>query len=122
MGSRQQILLVDHNRRNLELLTEFLRKEDYETIAISTLQELEQILGQVDQIGLALVDIAGFDRRIWGYCETLSNLNIPILVISPKQVANIQQESLTHGAQGVLFKPLVAKELTAVIRSLLRGH
>lgn len=119
MGSRQQILLVDHNRRNLELLEQFLHKEGYQTLSVSTLEDLEPILMQLGEIGVALVDIAGFNAKVWGYCERLSNLNIPLLVISPKQVANIQQESLTHGARGVLFKPLVVKELMHVLKSLL---
>ena len=40
-------------------------------------------------------------------------------MISPKQSAAIQQASLTHGARGVLIKPLVVRELLGLIRSLL---
>jgi hypothetical protein len=40
-------------------------------------------------------------------------------VISPKQSAAIQQASLTHGARGLLIKPLIVKELLGLVRSLL---
>ena len=69
--------------------------------------------------GLALVDIAGFDRAIWERCEGLRHHKIPFLVLSPRQSAAIQQASLTHGARGVLIKPLVVRELLGLIRSLL---
>lgn len=121
MGAKYKVLTIDRNQRNLELLGQFLDKEGLETQVASTLEEIEQILEHTENIGIALVDISGFDRSIWGYCERLSTQGVPLLIISPQQVAGIRQESLLHGAQGVLFKPLVVKELTTVIRSLIRG-
>jgi DNA-binding response OmpR family regulator len=121
MSAQSKILTLDHNQRNLELLGKFLGKEGYTIIPVSTLEAIEEILKNTEGIGIALVDISGFDRRIWEYCERLANQDVPLLVISSQQVAGIQQESLSHGAQGVLFKPLVVKELSSVIRSLIRG-
>jgi DNA-binding response OmpR family regulator len=121
MSAQSKILTLDHNQRNLELLEQFLGKEGYTTIPVSTLVAVEEILENTEGIGIALVDISGFDRRIWEYCERLANQGVPLLVISSQQVVGIQQESLSHGAQGVLFKPLVVKELSSVIRSLIRG-
>ena len=115
------VLTVDRNERNLELLAQFLGKEGYQTLPISSLGGFAQALEQSDGLGLALVDISGFDRSIWDYCEQLADKGVPLLVVSPKQVGRIQQESLSHGAQGVLFKPLVVKELTTIIESMIRG-
>ena len=114
------ILTVDRNKRNLELLAEFLNKEGYQTLPVSSLESFDKIFEQIDSLGLALVDISGFDRRIWEYCEKLSSNDVPLLVISPQQLHTIRQESLTHGAQGVLFKPLIVAELVNVIRNLIR--
>jgi DNA-binding response OmpR family regulator len=113
------ILAVDRNHRNLELLSQFLEREGYQTRPAATLEEFDQALAEANGIGLALVDIAGFDRAIWERCEELRHHKIPFLVISPKQSAAIQQASLTHGARGVLIKPLVVRELLGLIRSLL---
>ena len=119
MKAISRILAVDRNHRNLELLSQFLGREGYQTRSAATLEEFDQALAEANGIGLALVDIAGFDRVIWERCEELRHHKIPFLVISPKQSAAIQQASLTHGARGVVIKPLVVRELLGLIRSLL---
>jgi DNA-binding response OmpR family regulator len=119
MKAISRILAVDRNHRNLELLSQFLGREGYQTRPAATLEEFDQALAEVNSIGLALVDIAGFDRTIWERCEGLRHHKIPFLVLSPRQSAAIQQASLTHGARGVLIKPLVVRELLGLIRSLL---
>jgi DNA-binding response OmpR family regulator len=119
MKATSMILAVDHNHRNLELLSQFLVREGYQTRPAATLEEFDQALAEANGIGLALVDIAGFDRAIWERCEELRHHKIPFLVLSPRQSAAIQQASLTHGARGVLIKPLVVRELLGLIRSLL---
>ncbi len=121
MGSSRVVLTVDRNQRNLELLAQFLNKEGYETLQASSIEALDKIVSNADGIGLALVDISGFDRSIWGCCEQLRAKGIPLLVLSPKQSAAIQQESFAHGARGVLIKPLVVKELLGLIQSLTEG-
>ncbi|MGH8063688.1 MAG: response regulator [Candidatus Entotheonellia bacterium] len=119
MKATPMILAVDHNNRNLELLSQFLGREGYQMRIASSLEEFDQALEGADAIALALVDIAGFDRSVWERCEGLRHHKIPFLVLSSKHTAAIQQASLTHGARGVLIKPLVVKELLGFIRSLL---
>jgi DNA-binding response OmpR family regulator len=119
MGSNRLILTVDHNQRNQELLAQFLGKAGYQTIGVSTLEQLDTTINDSPTIGLALVDISGFDRSIWQHCEQLRTKNIPLLVLSPRYTATLQQESLAHGARSMLIKPLVVKELLGLIRSLL---
>src|SRR5689334_20647660 len=98
MGSNRVVLTVDRNQRNLELLAQFLNKEGYETVQASSIEAVENIIDSADGIGLALVDISGFDRSIWKCCEQLQTKEIPLLILSPKQSAAIQQESIAHGA------------------------
>jgi DNA-binding response OmpR family regulator len=119
MTDKPLLLAVDRNHRNLELLSQFLSKEGYQTQTANSLEQFNQILDESKQIELALVDISGFDRRIWDCCERLRGEKIPFLVLSPRQSAAIQQESLAHGASSMLVKPLVVKELLGIIRSLL---
>ena len=78
------ILTVDRNERNLELLAQFLGKAGYQTLPVSSLEEFARALEQVDGLGIALVDISGFDRSIWSYCEQLSDKGVPLLVVSPR--------------------------------------
>lgn len=114
------ILAVDSNRRNVELLGQFLSKEGYQVISANDLQEFEQALNEPAEISLALVDIAGFNRQIWELCQQLQARSIPFLIISPRQSATLQQESLEHGARSMLVKPLVIRELLRLVRSLLK--
>lgn len=120
MTSKPLIVTVDCNRRNLEMLAQFLNKAGYNSLGASSLEEFEQILTQsVDDIKLVLVDISGFDSSIWQLCQRLRGLNISFLIVSPRQSASIAQTSLSYGARSMLVKPLVIKELLGLIRSLL---
>lgn len=119
MADKPLILAVDHNRRNLELLSQFLGQEGYETIIAASLEEFDQALSEPQGVKLTLVDIAGFDRSVWERCERLRAADIPFIIISPRQSAAIQQASLTYGARGVLVKPLAVKELLGLVRSLI---
>jgi DNA-binding response OmpR family regulator len=119
MSSQPLILFVDHNQRNLELLAQFLGQAGYPVVLASNEAEFGQVLDRPDEIGLALIDLAGFDRRVWDLCERVRTKDVPLLVISPKQSIAIEQESLAHGAHSVLTKPLVVRELLALIHRLL---
>lgn len=119
MKPHPHVLLVNRNQRNLELLSEFLQKSGYTISAVNSLEALDRALASEEHIGVALVDITGFSPEIWGRCEQLRNKKKPFLVVSPKQSAAIQQASLSHGAKGVMTKPLVIKELIGLIQGML---
>ena len=118
MMGRLPILIIGSNPRNLELLAQFLGKEGYETRSADTLEAFAELLGVKEAYGMALVDITGFDRGIWQYCEQCSNLGIPLFVISQPPPPRAQHESLEHGAQGVLYKPLILKELLHLVKKM----
>lgn len=121
MEQKPLILTVDRNRRNLELLAQFLRKEGYQSMGANNLEEFAQALTSFSaEIKLVLVDITGFNRQIWELCQRLQDEQIPFIVISPRQSHALEQESLTHGAQSMLVKPLVVKELLGFIHSQLK--
>lgn len=85
----------------------------------SSFEEFALAIDPPHNIGIALVDISGFDRRIWDCCEQLRSHQIPFLILSPKQSAVIQQESLHHGARSILIKPLAVRQLLSLVHSLL---
>lgn len=113
------LLLVNRLPRNLQLLADFLAKEGYPTVSTATYEEIDRALANPQLLAGALVDITGFDAEIWARCEQLRAAKIPFLVVSPRQSAAIQQASLSHGAKGVMVKPLVVKELIGVIQSIM---
>jgi len=104
--SKLPILIVGGNPRNLELLAQFLKKEGYESVPASKLEQFRQFLASGDRYGLALVDIGGFDRSIWEYCEQCSNQGIPLLIISPQQhLSSVRVESMSHGRMVSYLNP-----------------
>ena len=115
----QTLLLVSRMPRNLQLLADFLGKEGYATLKAHNYETFDQSLDQDHEIAGGLIDIAGFDADIWLRCERLRAAKVPFLIFSPRQSAAIQQTGLSHGARGVMTKPLVMKELIGVIRSIL---
>ncbi|MFN8467558.1 MAG: response regulator [Caldilineaceae bacterium] len=117
--AQPSILVVDRSQRNLELLAQFLSQAGYQVLAEYDLDESSRVLDAHAEIGLALINLSGFDRRIWDLCEQVRTKGMPLLVISPKQSVAIELESRAHGAQGVLTKPLVVRELLALIHRLL---
>jgi DNA-binding response OmpR family regulator len=122
MKAEAAILLVNVNQRNLQLLAEYLGKEGYRTCTVRSLEEFDQVLAAENNVGMALVDITGFDQGIWQRCEQLRIRERPFLVISPMQSMAIQRASISHGARGVMIKPLVVKELLGLVKGLLDGQ
>ncbi|MHB8841015.1 MAG: response regulator [Candidatus Aquicultor sp.] len=119
MAKRSQILAVERNRNNIRLLSKYLGEEGYEVVGASGYEQLDEILQKAEDVKLALVDITGFDKGIWASCEELRKSGIPFLLISPKQSDALQVQSVALGAEGVLTKPLIIRELLILIRNLL---
>ena len=113
------LLLVSCLPRNLQLLAGVLGKEGYATLQVSSYEAFDQVLAQPQAIAGSLIDIAGFDAAIWPRCEHLRTASIPFLIFLPRQSEAIQQASRSHGAGGIMVKPLAVKELLGVIRSIV---
>lgn len=121
MPERPQILVVDLNRRNLELLAGLLGKAGYESMCANSIEDFDQALESLDNIDLALVDLANFGGHIWDRCDRLRKAQIPFLIISAGHLEGLQQDGVTHGARAVLTKPLASRKLLGMIRSLLEA-
>jgi len=113
------ILSVDSNQTNLESLSQQLIKENYETLTASSLEELDEVINKKENVALSLIDLSGFDQRIWERCDELHKAKIPYIVISPQRSLTIQRDSMKHGASGLLVKPVGTKDLMEYIDTLL---
>lgn len=118
MSFRLPILNVASNQRNGELLSQFLGKEGYQSVSVTTMPDFERMTVSETRFGLAIVDITGFDRSIWSCCEGLSKISVPLVVVVPKPLQHIRHKGFSHGAQRVFVKPLVVKELIESITML----
>ena len=113
------ILIVDNNRGNLEQLAQQLAEEGYATVGASSLEEMDSAIAGQENIKLAMIDLAGFDESIWERCDRMHEAGIPFIVIAPQRSPGIQRDSMKHGANGLLVKPLGIKELVEHIHAAL---
>ena len=113
------ILVIDSNHSDLELISQHLRQEGYDTLGVASLAELDEVIVGKKKIVLALIDLSGFDQFIWERCEELRKAKVPFIVISPQRSPTIQRDSMKHGASGLLVKPIGVKDLMEYIHTLL---
>lgn len=119
MLKKSFILILNRNRKNLELLTRFISAEGYDVKGISDPVELNESVNTNEKVDLVLMDISGFNKTIWDSCEILREKEIPFIVLSPTQRIDIQRHSMEKGAEGFIVKPLVIKELLLLIKGFL---
>jgi DNA-binding response OmpR family regulator len=115
MPHSRTILIVEHNRRNSELMTGFLRGDGYEVMSAATMEELDGLLKTPGTIGLALIDLMGFDRGIWERSEILRTEGIPFVIISL-----VKTPALGRGERAVLLKPLGVKEMLSIVGTIFQ--
>jgi len=118
MNARPIILAVDRNRRNLELLAEFLGRAGYATLTAASGEEFEWVLSAA-RPALALIDIAGLDDPVSEHCRRLCERRIPFLLLSRRSDAAVYRTGAACGAITVVIKPLTAVKLEGLIRGLL---
>ncbi|MFW6078681.1 MAG: response regulator [Gemmatimonadota bacterium] len=114
------ILSVGRNLRNQELLAEFLEPHGFRVLAVYTLEEFDRALERPQAYRAALVDLSGYDRRIWQRCERLRAAGVPFAVIAPRpERLGAAGKAAEHGvADRVLAKPLAKDALLAIVRDL----
>lgn len=119
MSVKPLILLVGSNRANLTLLSQQIRQEGYEPLSAASLEEFDRALDEPLGLVLSLMDLSGFDQRIWARCEQLRKARVPFIVISPQRSPAIQRDSMKYGASGLLVKPVGVKALIEYVHTLL---
>lgn len=115
MSHSLTVLIVEHNRRNIELITGFLAGDGYEVMSAATMKELDVLLKTPEKIGLALIDLIGFDHRIWERSEILRTNGIPFILISLRKTS-----ALGRGERVVLCKPLIVKDMLSLVGNILK--
>ena len=119
MSAKAIILVADSNSNNLKHLAQLLGQAGYRMFTAASLEELDQAIQGEEKITLSLINISGFDKRIWERCAWLSEAKTPFIVVSPRRSSTIQRQSMRHGASGVLVKPLDFKDLLEHIHTVL---
>jgi DNA-binding NtrC family response regulator len=71
MTEKSVILIVDSDRDKLKQMGQQLGQEGYDTVSAASLEELDQAIQGKLPINISLIDLVGFDQRIWERCDEL---------------------------------------------------
>ena len=115
------ILLVTRNVKNAKLLGKALLDEGYRMRVATTVEEFASTVDSDEPIALALVDLTGFDSRIWPLCERLRSAETPLLMLAARKSPTIDRKGHEHGASSVLVKPVGVRELLGLMRVMIEG-
>ena len=110
------ILSLTCNSRNQNLLADFLRPFGYYLLTVQTYAAFESALDHAQTVHFALIDISGFDRQVWHYCDRLQVCHVPFFVLVPQFGSKLNHLSLLHGASACLGKPLNRQTLIQLIQ------
>ena len=116
-----QILVVDDDKNTRLLLKAVLQAENY---SVHTAEDGERALGVMDQEHIDLVVLDIMMPRMDGYEFTKilreSNSNLPILMVSAKQLPADKRKGFLVGTDDYMTKPVDEMEMLLRIKALLR--
>lgn len=112
----KKVLLICKNKNNLELLSDFLKKNGIYSQGCLDLKEA--ITMDLDEISLSLIDLSGYDRSVLKLLSIFFEKKVPFIVIYPPQ-AKDKNIVPPPGSKGILIKPLNPKTLLSLIKNFL---
>ena len=115
-----KVLLVDDEKRMLDLVALYLRPYDYRCVkADSGIQALELL--NKEAFDLVLLDIMMPDMDGWEVCREIRKFsNVPIIMLTAREQQEDIVKGLRLGADDYMTKPFGEEELLARMEALLR--
>lgn len=104
----------------MAVISRFLEKLNITPLKAQKFDDINLFLEKGHNIRLALIDIMGFDSKIWDYCKMLRDKNIPMLIISPGDSRQAINASYVLGVMHVFKKPVIMHELSSFIKAFIR--
>ena len=114
-----EILLVSRNPQIVRLVDTTVQLEGYAVAIATSVVVFAKRVEADDRIGLALVDLTGFDARIWPMCDRLREGSTPLLMLAARKNPAIEMTGRSHGANSVLGKPVGVRDLVNLIKVML---
>lgn len=116
-----RILIVDDDRNTRRLYQAVLENDGYCVFLASNGQEALDVM-EHEQIDLAIVDIMMPEMDGYEFTEILreSDDNLPILMVSAKQLSDDKKKGFLVGIDDYMTKPVDEEEMKLRIKALLR--
>jgi len=114
------ILVVEDDRKTSELLTIYLEREGFDTVAAYAGRQALGLALRCNPI-LTILDVMLPDLDGWEICHRLRRSStVPILILSALGEDHDRVKGLTLGADDYMVKPFSFKELVARVHAILR--
>ena len=117
-----QILLIEDDRTIVEMLTEFLKQEDFRVTAVDT-QSGALKLVEEREFDLVLLDITLREGNGYAVCRGIKELrDIPVIFLTAQADEFSIVTGLDIGADDYISKPFRPRELVSRMKSVLRRY
>ncbi len=118
--SRKRILVVDDNRRLLQLLHSELEVEGYDVETAAKGDGALEVI-QADPPDLVVLDLMLPDTDGFEVCGKIKeSLDVPVLILTARESDSDKVRGLDMGADDYVTKPFSMDEFLARVRSVLR--
>lgn len=116
-----QILVVDDDKNTRLLFQAILESENYTVYTASNGKEAMEVMDQ-NHIDLVVLDIMMPKMDGYEFTKTLrqADNNIPILMVSAKQMPQDKKKGFLAGTDDYMAKPIDEEEMVLRIKALLR--
>jgi two-component system response regulator ResD len=116
----ETILIVDDEERIRNLLTIYLRKEQYNILQADNGYEAINIFNK-NKVDLIILDVMMPIMDGWDVCKEIrKTTNTPIMMLTAKSEEDDELLGFELGADHYITKPFVPKLLVAKIKSIIR--
>lgn len=117
-----QILIVEDDITIINMLSDFLKKEGFQTESANGMSQATKLLERKD-FDLVLIDISLKDGNGYGVCGAVkAKKDIPVIFVSASTDEYSVVTGLDMGADDYISKPFRPKELISRIKSVLRRY
>jgi DNA-binding response OmpR family regulator len=120
---KKKIVVVDDSELVLEMASDILEGAGYEVCTASNSIEANQYIFSVERPALIILDVMmpllDGDKKLKILKNSEHTSNIPVIYLSSKPEAELQQLTVDTGADGYVCKPFSAAALLAVVRKFV---
>lgn len=117
-----QILIVEDDITIINMLSDFLKKEGFQTESANGMSQAAELL-EIKDFDLVLIDISLKDGNGYGVCNAVkAKRDIPVIFVSASTDEYSVVTGLDMGADDYISKPFRPKELISRIKSVLRRY